>query len=267
MSDQTNIFTDEHKEETPPANTSLNTPDFSDLLGQIVNEKGEQKYKTVQDALYGLKHAQEYIPSLKHEKEDKDKEIETLRERVEQLSSLEQTVLELTREKEKPGTTVQSLNEEDIANLVRQTLTKTQSEATQIQNIQIITSTLREKFGDKAENVFYDKAKELGLTVDEMNALAAKTPKAVLTMLGISGEGVHKQPGFTPTTSSVNTSGFKPAAESFVGSSVKKIMLGATTQDLQEESENARKMVEELHNQGLSVHDLADPKIFFKQFK
>ena len=45
----------------PPAQ---NNDDLSTLLGAIRNEHGEQKDRTVQDALKALKHSQDYIPEI-----------------------------------------------------------------------------------------------------------------------------------------------------------------------------------------------------------
>lgn len=273
MADQPESIFETKSQETPDTNAAKKEQqedkksDYADLLKQIVNEKGEQKYNSLEDALVGLKHAQEFIPKLKEEKKAEEEELERLRQEIDRLKSLEETVLELTRSKTQPETNGKSLSEEDIANLVQQTLTKTQQAELQKKNITTVVTELRSKFGDEAEKVFYEKAQDLGLTVEEMNALAAKTPKAVLTMLGASVDGVHKQPNFNPTTGSVNTAAFKPKTNTFLGKSNKNVMLGATSQDILEESAMAKNMVEEIHSQGLTVHDLTDPKIYFKYFK
>lgn len=273
MADQPDSIFEKKEQETPENKPDVNQAKtqsdgaFNDLLKQIVNEKGEQKYKTLEDALVGLKHAQEYIPKLKLEKSAEEQELAALREKVSKLESLEETVLELTNRKEEPSPDGKSLNEEDIAALIEKTLKNKQSIAVQKENTTLVVTTLKEKFGDKAEETFYSKAQEFGLSVDEMNAMAAKNPKVVLTMLGVSGEGAHKQPGFTPSTGSVNTSAIQPRTNTFIGNSDKKIMLGATTQDIAEEANNAKQLVEELHSQGLGVEVLANPKEYFKRFK
>ena len=99
----------------------------------------------------------------------------------------------------------------------------------------------------------------------EMNALASKSPKAVLTMFGLTAEPRNVNVAAIPGT--VNTQAYQPKQDSFVGRNTKSAMIGATTEDLHMEAANSRKMVEELHAAGLTVHDLSDPKIYKKYFK
>src|SRR5690606_21721942 len=117
---------------------------LADLLKDIVNEKGEQKYKTVQDALYGLKHAQEFIPAIKSKASEAEQENDALKEK---LQTLEDTVLELTKRREQqPNTNGAQLDESAIANLIEQTLSKSQKESLQKQNQAAVVSALNGKF-------------------------------------------------------------------------------------------------------------------------
>ena len=59
MSDQT-VFDTENKQEVP-------VNDYSALLSNIKNERGEQKYKNIEEALKALASSQEYIPKLHRE--------------------------------------------------------------------------------------------------------------------------------------------------------------------------------------------------------
>jgi hypothetical protein len=77
MSDQTSIFgnntpasTNANDTNTSVTSNNANVQpnnDFADLLNQIKNERGEPKYKTIEDALKGLQHAHQYIPNIKTE--------------------------------------------------------------------------------------------------------------------------------------------------------------------------------------------------------
>lgn len=274
MADQPNsIF--ENKQETPAqeqqssaANTAPTHKEepFADLLSSIRNEKGEPKYKSVEDALVGLRHAQEYIPQVKNQAAEKEQELELLRQEVERLKSLENTVLELTQKQETASTNAQSFSEEDIANLVQNTLTKQQQMALQQQNVHNVVSAVQQQFGDEAEKVFYTKAQELGFSVEEMNALAAKSPKSVLTLLGVSETTAHKQVNVSPAAGSVNTSAFQQKRESFLGRETANVLFGASTSDVRQALDRASTLVNELHEQGLTTYDLSDPKVYFKHF-
>lgn len=275
MSDQTSIFNGTNPEATPPQNqpqdgsnvpnTSVNQP-YADLLLSIKNERGEPKYKSVEDALKGLQNAQQFIPTLQAEKAAADAELARLREEANRIKALEETVKALTTQQPpQAATPAPGIDESKIAELVNRTLTQNQQEQLAKSNIGAVVNTLQQKFGAEAEKKFYEKASEMGMTVVEMNTLAAKSPKAVLTMLGVTEQAAPSK-GITPTTSTVNTSGFQPQQNTFVGRNPKPTLVGATTQDVMQETHNARKMVDELHAQGKSVHDLTDPKQFFKIF-
>lgn len=278
MADQPNsIFESNQNQETPEQNTNTGsdantappqTKDaFADLLASIQNERGEPKYKSVEDALVGLKHAQEYIPQIKSKATEAEQEMQRLKDEVERLKSLENTVLELTQKRENASTNGSSLSEEDIAKLVENTLSRKQQAEVQTNNINSVVQAVTSRYGADSEKVFYTKAQELGLSIEEMNALAARTPKAVLTLLGVSETAAPKQANVSPTTGSVNTSAFQPNPETFLGRETTRVTIGATSDDLRQAVDRSAKLAEELQQKGLSTYDLTDPKVYFKYFK
>ena len=268
MADQASIFENNNggtpPQNTPPGSGGNGQPDeLTTLLANIKNERGEPKYKSVQDALKALQHSQEYIPSLKQTKDELEAKLQQAIDKANKVDVLEQTILELTQ---KVGTVSNTSNngltEEQIADLVNRTLSNAQQETVAKNNIAAVANKAKEVFGDKAEEVFYKKAEELGLTKAEFNALAAKTPQAVLKLIGADGEQRSSS-----NSSGFNTSGFQPVKDSMIKANAKSVLLGATSDEVVEESRNSRKLVDELHAQGKTVHDLTDPKVFFKHFK
>lgn len=274
MSDPTSIFTEQNSGTTLPDNSSPSTvapisndSRLTDLLNGIKNEKGEPKYKSFEDALVGLKNAQGYIPDLKQTLAEKDAEIARLKKESDAIAELRETVRNLTERNNSDGTPPKGLSEQDIAELVNRSLdtnlTQREQQALAKKNVQSVVDTLKESFGADAEKKFYEKATELGMTVQEFNTLAAKSPKAVLSTLGVQAKVT--QP-FQSTQGTVNSQAFTPKSDTFVGRNQKSTSVGATSQELAEESRNANAMVEELHKAGKSVHDLSDPKVYFKLF-
>jgi hypothetical protein len=279
MSDQTSIFgnntpasTNANDTNTSVTSNNANVQpnnDFADLLNQIKNERGEPKYKTIEDALKGLQHAQQYIPNIKTELEQRDAEIARLRAEAERAKTLEETLAALTsRQTQNDNTNQPVIDEKTIAELVNRQLTQAEQLKLAKANVASVVSTLQSAFGSDAEKKYNDAAAEAGLTVQEMNALAAKSPTAVLRMLGVNNQSApQKQNTHFPSSSSVNTAALTPNNESAIGRNPKSALIGATTEDLREASNRAKKMVDELHAQGKTVHDLTDPKVFFKTFK
>lgn len=274
MADQPNIFETNQPTQAPtnapsPANNGAapnNPNDYAHLLSMIRNERGEQKYATLQDALVGLQHAQSFIPTLKAEQAQKDAEIQRLREEAERAKELERTLAALTSQPTPAPTSAPVLDESHIADLVNRSLTERETKALAQANIQTVVSALQQSFGADADQKFYGKAEEMGLSREEMNLLAAKSPKAVLTMFGVNSAANNKPNNSSPTPGTVNTAAFTPHVETFVGRNPKGALIGATSSDLAAANERANKMVEELHSKGMTVHDLTDPKVFAKYF-
>lgn len=244
------------------------TPDpLVNLLAGIKNDRGEQKYKSVEDALNALKHSQDYIPQLSDKLRQQEQELAEAKAAAAKISELERTLQSLTQNNTPPAPATPAsagLSKEEIAELISNTLTTQQHAAVAKENLGKVVTTLTKSFGDKAEEVFYNKAKELGMSVVEINSLAAKSPQAAFKLLGLDGSPSASS---APNSGSINTGGFQPRQDSFVGKNSKPTLIGATTADLREETHNAKRMVDELHTQGLSVHDLTDPKVYFKHFK
>ncbi len=270
MSDQ-NIFNGQTTDQNVAQNNNNNVQNdnpLADLLGSIKNERGEPKYKDLQTALDALKHSQEFIPQLKTEKERLEQEAARLREENARLKTVQETVEQLTQQQrqETVHTNTNNLDPDAIVNLISQTLSQREVEATKKVNTSKVVDQMQQAFGNDAEKVFYDKAKELGMTAEDLNNLAAKTPVAVLQLFGIANKTLHQQPYKAPNTGSINTTGITPHKETFMGRNSKPVILGATSQELSVERENAVKLVNELHSQGLSAYDLTDPKVYFKHF-
>lgn len=276
MSDQTSIF-QENKES---GNTNPNTVDnkstnanqdteLTDLLNGIKNERGEPKYKTLKDAIIGLQNAQTYIPDLKKTVSEKDAEIERLRAEAERVANLEEAVRKLAeRDSGDAPSSKPALSVQEIAELVNTSLetTLTQREVKQRQkaNIDTVVTSLKSAFGDTAETKFNEKATELGMTVQEFNALAAKSPQIVLTALGITKTGTTQS--VTTSKGTVNSEGFVSNPQSHIGKNTTSALTGASAKRVKEETEAAKKMVEELHNSGKTVGDLTNPKEYAKFF-
>lgn len=249
------------------SNVLNNNNPFADLLGSIKNERGEPKYKDVQTALDALKHSQEFIPQIKTENERLQSELAKIKLEVEKLRTVEQSVAQLTsgqnNQVQQPAPAVSN---EDIAKLIDQALYQKESAALQKANTKKVVDQITQSFGTEAEKIFYSKAAELGISVNDMNALAAKSPEAVFQIFGIKA----KQQGnmnFQPNVQgSVNTSGNQPQNNSYLNRNSKSVLLGATSEEVLSEQDNAKKLVEELHNQGKTTYDLTDPKVFFKTF-
>lgn len=272
MSDPTSIFDQNQNPATQPSNqganpNAQNSNDLANQLLLIKNERGEPKYKSLEDAIVALKHSQEYIPQLSAQLAQREQELKEAREAAARVAELERTLEALTSQQSNANNQqAPAFDENKIVEVVTQTLTRRQQEELAKVNLTTVVSTLTNTFGAEAEKTYNAKADEIGMTVAELNALAAKNPKAVFKLLGISQEAPKSQSSSSSATT-YNTAGFQPTQDSFIGRNKTPTLIGATTTDLNEETLRSKKMVEELHRQGMTISDLTNPKTYFKTFK
>lgn len=267
---------DSEQKETPSTQTQENNAgsqtlshqsQFDTMLSGIKNEQGEQKYRSVEDGLNALKHSQEYIAALKKEMAEKDKALAEAKAKEDKITILEQTLAQLTQRQQEANTQAAPLDEEQLANLVDKRLTLKQQAELEALNQQKVVQALKAKFGEKAREVFYEKASELGLPAEELEKLSARSPQAVFTMLGISGETTPKSVHNSPAQSKVNTEYFLGTSDSFIGAETERIPLGGGEQHYNRILENATNMVKELRENGMSIDDLTNPANYMKYMR
>ena len=270
MSD--NIF----GEATPPAQAPASAPaeqnnqaqpsPLNDLLKGIVNERGEQKYATIEDALKGAAHAQSHIrdqAQALREREARDAQ------RDAELAALKASVEKFTQPKQPPvqEPAQQGISEDEIGQMLERRLTAREQEALARTNQQKVVQAMKGAFGDQAQEMFYQKAQELGLDEAAINTLAARSPQAVLTMFGVKGAPANSGT-MAPIQTRQNTQVEVPNGDtSFIGREKSVSRLGEGHERTIELMENAKKMVEELREKGMTIDDLTNPKNFHKFMK
>lgn len=271
MSDQdTSIFGNQNPQATPAqTNTdgvapTQNNDELATLLVSIKNERGEQKYRTVQDALKALGHSQAYIPELSERLKQQEQELKEAREAAARVAELERVVQSLTEPKPPTEPTPpQGLSEDQVAAQVVRILSEQEKKKVADANVASVIGTVKKVYGDKAEEKFYGRAAELGMSKEQFNILAATTPKAVLNLMGLADK-MDPVP-YTPSQT-INTTGLEPRRDTFITRNANAVQVGATSNELINETRNAKKMVEELHAQGKSVHDLTSWSEYQKYF-
>lgn len=182
---------------------------FANQLAEIRNERGEPKYKDLQAALEALKHSQEYIPSLKSDKEKLEQELEAARQELLKRKSVEEFMDRLKPTQQEapmtqPDTTsVNGLTQEQVMGMLEQLvpnyISQHQQQSVEQQNILSVDQKLKEAYGDKVQDVVKRRMEELGVTAKDLEQLSAKSPKMVLSLFDVKPQGNPK-----PNMPSVN---------------------------------------------------------------
>lgn len=231
-----------------PASPAPSGDVFSDQLKAIQNERGEQKYESVQKALEALQHSQNYIPELKGQLEAKDKELSEMREAMSKVGKMEELVEKLTASQGTSTTPEAALDEQRAAALFEQLLEKRDTAKSLASNKETVHNSLIEKFGsaEAANKAVIEKAAELGTTAGEMGKLASQNPKMVLALFG----STKPAPSGSPPASSVSSDSFlsRKVEEEGLKRPSKSLLSGATYKEQLEYFKAVRDDVYKRHN-------------------
>jgi hypothetical protein len=187
-----------------PQEGSPSTAATEDLLKQIVNEDGSQKYKSVEDAFGALRSSQEHIPKIEAENTQ-------LRAEVDKRMTAEQ-VLEKIKAERKPDETPSPVVDSEALDVIvdKRLEARTLAEKSKA-NEDFVQTSLTSKWGEKAKEVAANKAKELGMSTEDLRELSQKSPQAALTMLGLASEPQESVPA--RLAGSVNTESLAPSGK------------------------------------------------------
>lgn len=89
---------------------------------------------------------------------------------------------------------------------VNQSMTAKEQSQREEANVKSVAEVLQKQFGDDVDSQVAKLAQENDMTFDEVFAMAKRSPKAALKLLGVSGN--VSQSSATPTGGSLNTQGY-----------------------------------------------------------
>ena len=211
MSEET-IFEGDKPEEKVAEAPVLDTPTTPVIPTELQGIVGEgKKYSTVEAAYASIEPAQNHIATIEAENASLKQTLEgqrTTRELVDELRSTQATG-ETTPRAE--------VNQEHISTMVNQELTKIEQSKVKAQNNSTVAQRFIKQYGTKGEEVYNKLAKDSGLTVADLNIIAANSPTAVFKMAGFE----HRQTDVSPTMGSVNTQAYQAEPTGDLNSKVK----------------------------------------------
>ena len=207
--------TNEDQQQDP----QLNTPSIPTGLEELVGSG--KKYQSVEDALKSVPHAQKHIQSLEQEMAQLKEELSKRKTAAELLDEVKSGFL--------PENTPQAVefDQDSLVRLVNQTITQKEQQKIAKDNTVFVANKFKEVYGEQAEAVYTTLAKESGLSVAQLNTLAATSPNAVVKLAGFDKKSTIP----AKTSGSINTESLKFAANPNQELSA-RVPKGATTKDL-----------------------------------
>lgn len=172
-----------------------------------------KKYKSVDELAKAYIHADAFIKSTTRELQEVKEELnirldteDVLKRARQTQSNVDQTPSPQTPVKEATA----PLSNEDLAARIREVTQAERLRETATQNVTTVATRLIEQFGDenKANEFVRNKAAELGVGVEFLQDVAARSPKAFFSSIGLETPQ-PKTPPTTPSRGDVNTEAFR----------------------------------------------------------
>lgn len=209
----TSIFDDATNTSSAGNDQNSQTPEYSfgDEFKELVGEG--RKYKTPEDLAKSRKEADKFIEQLKAEKREKERLLSEKEKELLELKASREFDRELNKDDDADPSEV-SVNSIDIDTLkdtVNDLLSQRETETILQSNLKKAETLLVDSFGNKelAKKAFEDKATDLGLSVKELQRLAASSPKAFGKLFEIGQE----QNSYSSRGSDINTSAFSKSSK------------------------------------------------------
>ena len=173
--------------------TTEATPPQVSFVARLVEAKGEN-WKDPEVLAKGKLEADGYIQELETQlnsmREDLSKQ-DYAKSLLDQLQNkaAESTTANIAMPKNNigdtsDGNTNPNLSEEDLKSLVERTLTERDKDSVIKQNLSLVNEEMEKSYGTDASAKIQDKAKELGLTLERMQEIAAESPTAFFNLIG-----------------------------------------------------------------------------------
>ena len=206
---------------TEAVQTEDTKPNSFEIPTEAQDYVGEgKKYKSPEDALKSVPHAQEHISTL-------EAELAEVKEELTKRKTTQELLDEIKSGQQVEATTSQpEVNQDTLEQLVQNTLERRDQAAHAKTNATSVSSKFTEKYGSAAEATYNQIAKESGLTVQQLNSLAATSPNAVLKLAGLDAKVSTET---SKSTGTVNTQTLTGNPSEVASARVRQ---GASTKDL-----------------------------------
>lgn len=174
-----------------------------DYLEQYVGEN--KKFKDVPSLAKGKAESDKYIEVLKNKYDELKRELDS-RESVETLiTKIKGTTQETQQTQTQSAPPVTQTNDNDsIEARLEALLARREATRSSDTNLQTVNRIMTEQFGQEATLVLAKKARELGMTGPELQAIAQRNPQAFFKLTDISTEA-NVPMGSSMPRSSVNS--------------------------------------------------------------
>jgi|15BtaG_2_1085339.scaffolds.fasta_scaffold00834_4 hypothetical protein len=201
------IFSDDPK---PVDTQNANPAQVTTLVDELVGEG--KKFKTVEDLAKGKQESDTFITELQAKLTNAEAELQKQDYASELLATLQDKTAQL-----EPNPVVNSLNTndqpalsaEDLKSLVETTLSEREQSAITSSNLKAVEDAMTKAYGTEASVKVKEKATELGMSVEDLQTIASKSPSLFLQTMGQPPQQADPMVSSTVHTDNLNLSSTK----------------------------------------------------------
>lgn len=168
-----------------------NVPTVDDSIDYVNELVGEgRKFKTVSDMAKGKVLADQYIEDLKRKLDAANQELnkrQSLEEFKTEIEALRRQAADPAPRIDPPvNTEANKVDASNIKSVLDELLTEREARRAAETNLERVDRVFKEQLGDQAKIALQNKAKELGMSVQDLKAIAVRSPDALFRLVGLT---------------------------------------------------------------------------------
>lgn len=195
------------------ANDQLPVDETKNYLQELVGEG--KKFQSPEDLARGKYEADQYIEILKKRQDELRDDYLKLRDENASKAKLEDLIKQMENQRLASSETTPAKEDSkpafdpaELDTLMSNKIQQHELQRKETDNLNSVMSKLKERYGSNYVSVLQTKTEELGLSKDDVNALARKSPKAFFNTLGLEQQ---QQESFSaPPRSAQRSDSFSP---------------------------------------------------------
>src|SRR6185312_4472040 len=191
-----------------------------ETLRQQLTTKWKEKFPTADDELIKSKVDSDiYVKMLERQKDELRADYIKAQEEIQKGKALETLIDRLnnrdiqqpTTPQKAPENTPPSLGKDDIEKLIQDRYEQNKRIEIETRNFNDVQAKLRDRYGSNAGEILREQSDTLGLSKEEVNALAKKSPEAFFRVMGLNNQG--QDLFMAPPRSDVRNDNFAPKTQ------------------------------------------------------
>lgn len=201
-------------------NTEIQFDENKDYFGELVGEG--KKFRDPQTLAKAKAQSDHYIKTLERRQDEMRQELIRKTEEANAQAKLQELIDRLekpqkddTTSSDNPNANADNTNQPSfdpnkIQSLVSESIVQYENTKKQRENMNVVQEKLKEQLGPNFQSVLQEKINSLGLSIDDVNNLAKKSPNAFFNTLGLTQTSPQDNGFMAPPRSNQRGTAFAP---------------------------------------------------------